>query len=127
MTNHVLGILRLDLGRPPVNEGGLQLLWVVDFPMFEALDGEGRPIPAHHPFTMPHPDDLHLLDSATGEDLLDVRADGVRLVSQAVVRFDFVDRQVVGVIYYHHCPWVLANARAVGVDPASVSPAAVQP
>jgi aspartyl-tRNA synthetase len=74
MTNHVLGILRLDLGRPPVNEGGLQLLWVVDFPMFEALDGEGRPIPAHHPFTMPHPDDLHLLDTASGEGLLDVRA-----------------------------------------------------
>jgi aspartyl-tRNA synthetase len=74
MTNHVLGILRLDLGRPPVNEGGLQLLWVVDFPMFEALDGDGRPIPAHHPFTMPHPDDLALLDSATGEDLLNVRA-----------------------------------------------------
>jgi hypothetical protein len=33
----------------------------------------------------------------------------------------------VGVVDYHHCPWVLANARAVGVDPASVSPAAVQP
>ena len=66
MTNHVLGILRLDLGRPPVNEGGLQLLWVLDFPLFEALDGDGRPIPAHHPFTMPHPEDLDLLDSVVG-------------------------------------------------------------
>jgi aspartyl-tRNA synthetase len=74
LINKVLGILRLDLGRPPVSEGGLNLLWVVDFPLFEALDDAGKPIPAHHPFTMPHPDDLALLDSATGEDLLNVRA-----------------------------------------------------
>ena len=80
MTNHVLGILRLDLGRPPVNEGGLQLLWVVDFPLFEGLDGDGRPIPAHHPFTMPHPEDLGLLDSSSGEDLLAVRSQAYDLV-----------------------------------------------
>ena len=80
MTNHVLGILRLDLGRPPVNEGGLQLLWVVDFPLFEALDGDGRPIPAHHPFTMPHPEDLELLDSSSGDDLLKVRSQAYDLV-----------------------------------------------
>jgi aspartyl-tRNA synthetase len=80
MTNHVLGILRLDLGRPPVNEGGLQLLWVVDFPLFEALDGDGRPIPAHHPFTMPHEEDLELLDSSSGEDLLKVRSQAYDLV-----------------------------------------------
>ncbi len=80
MANHVLGILRLDLGRPPVNEGGLQLLWVVDFPLFEGLDGDGRPIPAHHPFTMPHPEDLELLDSASGEELLAVRSQAYDLV-----------------------------------------------
>ena len=80
MTNHVLGILRLDLGRPPVNEGGLQLLWVVDFPLFEALDADGRPIPAHHPFTMPHPEDLELLDSSSGNDLLAVRSQAYDLV-----------------------------------------------
>jgi aspartyl-tRNA synthetase len=79
-TNHVLGILRLDLGRPPVNEGGLQLQWVLDFPLFEALDDDGRPIPAHHPFTMPHPEDLELLDSASGEDLLAVRSQAYDLV-----------------------------------------------
>src|SRR6476646_1152443 len=80
MTNHVLGILRLDLGRPPVNEGGLQLQWVVDFPLFEALDPEGRPIPAHHPFTMPHSEDLDLLDSSAGDDLLNVRSQAYDLV-----------------------------------------------
>jgi aspartyl-tRNA synthetase len=79
-TNHVLGILRLDLGRPPVNEGGLHLLWVVDFPLFEALDGDGKPIPAHHPFTMPHPEDLPLLDTAGGAALLEVRSQAYDLV-----------------------------------------------
>jgi aspartyl-tRNA synthetase len=80
MANHVLGILRLDLGRPPVSEGGLNLLWVVDFPLFEALDDAGKPIPAHHPFTMPHPEDVELLESATGEDLLQVRSQAYDLV-----------------------------------------------
>jgi len=77
--NHVLGVLRLDLGRPPVNEGGLHFLWVADFPLFEGIGDDGRPIPAHHPFTMPHPDDVHLLD-ATGEALLDVRSQAYDLV-----------------------------------------------
>jgi aspartyl-tRNA synthetase len=70
----VLGAIRLDLGRPSVSEGPMRLLWVVDFPLFEALDGEGRPIPAHHPFTMPHPDDLELLEKGEGRALLDVRS-----------------------------------------------------
>jgi aspartyl-tRNA synthetase len=74
IVDHVLGTLRVELGRPPVHEGGLQFLWVVDFPLFEALDDEGRPIPAHHPFTMPHPDDLELLEHGKGEDLLAVRS-----------------------------------------------------
>jgi len=63
VVDRVLGQLRLELGRPPVTEGGLNLLWVTDFPLFEGLDSEGRPIPAHHPFTMPHPDDLDRLDT----------------------------------------------------------------
>jgi len=74
VVDHVLGTLRVELGRPPVHEGGLEFLWVVDFPLFEALDDEGRPIPAHHPFTMPHPDDRELLEHGTGEDLLSVRS-----------------------------------------------------
>ena len=49
---HVLGLLRLELGRPPVNEGGFNFLWVVDFPLFEALDDDGqahpRAPPVHH-------------------------------------------------------------------------------
>jgi len=79
VVRHVLGLLRLELGRPPVNEGGLNFLWVVDFPLFEALSDDGKPIPAHHPFTMPHPDDVADLD-ADGEALLGVRSQAYDLV-----------------------------------------------
>ena len=72
----VLGQLRLDLGRPPVSEGPYRFTWVVDFPLFEGLDGQGRPIPAHHAFTMPHPDDLDRLES----DPLSVRSQSYDLV-----------------------------------------------
>ena len=77
---HVLGLLRLELGRPPVTEGGLQFLWVVDFPLFESLDDAGNPVPAHHPFTMPHPDDVALLETGDPNDFLKVRSQAYDLV-----------------------------------------------
>ena len=80
IVDHVLGTLRVEIGRPPVHEGGLHFLWVVDFPLFEGLDDDGRPIPAHHPFTMPHPDDMEVLAHAKGEDLLGVRSQAYDLV-----------------------------------------------
>jgi aspartyl-tRNA synthetase len=79
-TCHVLGLLRLELGRPAVTEGGRRFLWVVDFPLFEDVGPDGSPVPAHHPFTMPHPDDLHLLDSDSPADLLAVRSQAYDLV-----------------------------------------------
>jgi len=80
VVRHVLGLLRLELGRPPVTEGGLHFLWVVDFPLFEGLGDDGSPVPAHHPFTMPHPDDLDLLGSDDPADLLQVRSQAYDLV-----------------------------------------------
>jgi aspartyl-tRNA synthetase len=74
-TCQILGQIRLDLGRPPVSEG-LAFLWVVDFPLFEGLGDDGRPIPAHHPFTMPHPEDIDRLES----DPLSVRSQAYDLV-----------------------------------------------
>ncbi len=59
----VLGQLRNDLGRPPVHEGPYRYVWIVDFPMFVGVDENGRPKPAHHPFTTPHPDDVDLLET----------------------------------------------------------------
>jgi len=72
----VLGALRLDFGRLPMTEGGRLLCWVTDFPLFEGVDDEGRPIAAHHPFTMPHPDDLSLIAT----DPLAVRSQAYDLV-----------------------------------------------
>ncbi|XP_023953721.2 aspartate--tRNA ligase, mitochondrial [Bicyclus anynana] len=43
-----------------VNEN-LEPLWIIDFPLF--VKGEDGLETCHHPFTAPHPDDLHLLDS----------------------------------------------------------------
>ena len=39
-------------------------LWIVDFPLFEWSDEEQRLMATHHPFTMPNPDDIPLLDTA---------------------------------------------------------------
>jgi len=80
IVNHVLGLLRLELGRPPVNQGGFHFLWVVDFPLFESIDDQGRPVSAHHPFTMPHTDDWALLDSSDPADLLAIRSQAYDLV-----------------------------------------------
>jgi len=76
LVNKVLGLLRLELGRPPVNEGGLHAVWVVDFPLFDGIDDAGRPMSAHHPFTMPHLDDLGMLET----DPLAVRSQAYDLV-----------------------------------------------
>jgi len=68
--SEVLGQLRLDLGRPPVSEGPRRFCWVIDFPLFDGTDEEGKPVAAHHPFTSPHPEDLELFET----DPLKVRA-----------------------------------------------------
>lgn len=63
-TCEVLGQLRNDMGRPAVHEGPYRYVWVVEFPLFVGISPEtGRPRPGHHPFTMPHPEDLERLES----------------------------------------------------------------
>jgi aspartyl-tRNA synthetase len=57
----VLGTLRSTLGSPLVSEGPHHYVWVTDFPMFDGTDAAGNPQAAHHPFTMPHPEDMELL------------------------------------------------------------------
>jgi len=76
-TCEVLGQLRNDVGRPPVHEGPYRYLWVIDFPMFVGVDeATARPKPGHHPFTQPHPDDVHLLET----DPMSVRSQAYDLV-----------------------------------------------
>ncbi len=61
----ILGELRLELGRKfhLLETSELKFLWVVEFPLFEYSEEEKRNVSVNHPFTAPHPDDLHLLDS----------------------------------------------------------------
>ena len=76
-TCEVLGTLRNDLGRPPVHEGPYRYVWVVEFPLFVGVDATtGRPKPGHHPFTMPHPDDVDRIET----DPLSVRSIAYDLV-----------------------------------------------
>jgi len=63
LASTVLGHLRVDLGGRPVSEGPYRYLWVVDFPMFDGVDDAGHPMAAHHPFTMPHAEDIDRLES----------------------------------------------------------------
>jgi aspartyl-tRNA synthetase len=72
----VLGALRVILGSRPVGEGPHHYVWVTEFPMFEGVDEDGNLQAAHHPFTMPHPDDLDLL----ANDPLKVRSQAYDLV-----------------------------------------------
>jgi aspartyl-tRNA synthetase len=72
----VLGALRVELGSLPVGEGPHRYVWVTEFPMFEGVDEDGNLQAAHHPFTMPHPDDLALIET----DPLSVRSQAYDLV-----------------------------------------------
>ena len=44
-------------------------LWIVDTPMFEYSNEESRFDAMHHPFCLPNPDDMHLLDEGFTSDI----------------------------------------------------------
>ena len=46
-----------------MDKNKFECLWIIDFPLFEWSDEEQRLMSTHHPFTMPNPDDIPLLDS----------------------------------------------------------------
>ena len=60
-----MGRLRLHFGKSLnlIDESKHDLLWVVDFPMFEYSEEEGRFMAMHHPFTSPNLEDVDKLDS----------------------------------------------------------------
>lgn len=74
--------LRLEMG----NRLGLRdknkfsCLWVVDFPMFEWSEEEGRFMAMHHPFTHPKDEDIPMLDTNPAA----VRADAYDMVINGV-------------------------------------------
>jgi aspartyl-tRNA synthetase len=69
MVNESLGQLRLHvaqkLGLIPADR--FDFLWVVDFPLFEYDQEDGRYYSMHHPFTSPKDEDLPLLASDPGK------------------------------------------------------------
>ena len=81
-TRKQLNELRLEMG----NQLGLRdknkfvCIWVVDFPMFEWSDEEGRLMAMHHPFTHPKDEDIPLLDT----DPAAVRADAYDMVCNGI-------------------------------------------
>lgn len=56
--------LRLEMGdRLGLRDKNkFECLWIIDFPLFEWSDEEQRLMATHHPFTMPNPDDIPLLE-----------------------------------------------------------------
>lgn len=81
-TRKQLSELRLEMG----NQLGLRdknkysCLWVIDFPMYEWSEEEGRLMAMHHPFTAPKPEDIPLLDT----DPASVRANAYDMVINGV-------------------------------------------
>ena len=63
-TRTQLCALRLEMGERLGlrDKNKFECLWIVDFPLFEWSDEEQRLMATHHPFTMPNPDDIPLLD-----------------------------------------------------------------
>ena len=72
IANAALGALRIRLAKELglIDESKFNYLWVVDWPMFEWSEEEGRYMSAHHPFTLPQADTAHELEG----DLSKVRA-----------------------------------------------------
>ncbi|MFP3821831.1 aspartate--tRNA ligase, partial [Bacillus sp. SIMBA_008] len=66
VVHDALGALRLKLGKELglIDESLFNFLWVVDWPLLEKDEEEGRFYAAHHPFTMPVRDDLELIETS---------------------------------------------------------------
>lgn len=77
LVNQALDHLRRKLARDlNMIEDTYKFLWVTDFPLLEWDAGDGRYYSMHHPFTSPHPEDIHLLDTDPGK----VRSSGYDIV-----------------------------------------------
>lgn len=60
--------LRLEMGKRLglMSKDKFECLWIVDFPLFEWSEEEQRLMSTHHPFTMPNPEDIPLLETEPG-------------------------------------------------------------
>ena len=72
VANATLGALRSRIAKEQdlIDQNQFNFLWVIDWPMFEWSEEEGRYTSAHHPFTLPTTESAHELEG----DLAKVRA-----------------------------------------------------
>ncbi len=63
-----MGQLRLKVAEDLslIDREAFRLAWITDFPLVEWNDKENRWDPAHHPFTMPAPEDMQFLETDIG-------------------------------------------------------------
>ena len=63
-----LGQVRLEIGRKYglIDPDKFNFLWVVDFPLFEYSEQEGRWVAMHHPFTLPKAEDIDKVETDPG-------------------------------------------------------------
>ncbi len=86
LPSKVLGGLRAKLARELdlAKEGVFKIAWIVDFPLFEWNEEEGRLNSNHHPFTMPREEDIPFLEERPLQaraNAYDVILNGVELGS----------------------------------------------
>lgn len=65
-----LGALRLELAKQfdlIKDKNEFNFTWITEFPLFEYSEEDGRYYAAHHPFTSPMDEDIHMLESNPGE------------------------------------------------------------
>ncbi len=82
MVYKILGALRLELARKHnlIDESKWDVLWVVDFPLMEWDEEEGRFVSLHHPFTAPKEEDIPKLKEALKTQDLEERKELVHSV-----------------------------------------------
>jgi len=73
---YLRGRIAHQLGLLEHQKGAFRFVWIVDFPLLEYSETEGRYVARHHPFTAPMEEDLPLLDTAPA----DVRAQAYDIV-----------------------------------------------
>ena len=85
-TRKQLSELRLEMGSRLGlrNPADFKPLWVLDFPLLEWDEDEGRFFAMHHPFTSPKPDDIAKMESDDHATLKGIRADAYDLVLNGV-------------------------------------------
>ena len=64
VANNTLGALRVRIAKEldMIDQSQFNFLWIVDWPMFEWSEEEGRYMSAHHPFTLPTEESAHELE-----------------------------------------------------------------